>query len=187
MAPASTNPSVWFHDNMAHFTCKTILPVKQFAIYYNATAQAGTQGNNNKILHLFRTPVNHLTNGSSIGIVGKVNRYTEMVFNQFAEFNLAFPSQICSAFDGTCIKIGIGRTNSNTHKFKITFQGLDTIFYLATQFGNKIFNFFMSLGRYRMFIHNVSIAIYDTNHRICSTYVHSCCKLLHPVKLVNSL
>src|SRR5574344_2754945 len=109
---ATTTTTAWYQGSMAAFTGKPIVAVDQSAIDYQSAAHACSQGVHRKMFHTLGTSINHFSNGGCVGIVGQRHRLKrrELCLDQLNQGNNAFERQIRSMFDGTRIKIAIGRT-----------------------------------------------------------------------------
>ena len=117
--------------HVAEFSGKTIMAVDQFSIHHKAAADSGAERDHGEVFHVFRTSIDHFTDGGCIGIVGDSDRHVVMLAKQVHKRNDALPGQVGRMLDGASVVVGIRRTDANAHQFQFI---IDVLCQLADGF-----------------------------------------------------
>src|SRR6218665_144845 len=102
------------YDGMSQLSGKAIVAYYNFSVNYNTAAHTGTQGNGNKVFHVFGAAINHFAHSGGIGIIGKLGRQSKFLAYQVGYGYNAFPFKIGSIFNSARINITVRRTHTNS-------------------------------------------------------------------------
>ena len=100
---------------MTQLTGKAIATVDELSVDNNARAYACAEGDDDEVLHTTGYTIYHLTDGSSIGIIGQCHGNAQPLFEHLGQRHNAIvaPLKVGSKLDGAAIVVTVG--SSDTH------------------------------------------------------------------------
>ncbi len=111
---------------MSKFSSPSIISIYQTSIHDKSTPQACSKGNDNKVLHILRSAVDHFADGCRLGVIGQHYRQPKEIFPKFFDKWLnSFPVQIRCMFNGTPIVICVWCTDTDTFDLYIFTQRIN--------------------------------------------------------------
>ena len=121
---------------MAQFAGKAVVTVEQLSVDDDTRADARSKGDDDEVLHATGHAVDHLAQGSGVGVVGQRHRDTaEPLAEHLSQrhHTVVSPRQVGGKLDGTVIIVAVGGADAHrldlvdtAHLLDDGLQGLDT-------------------------------------------------------------
>src|SRR5690606_2989503 len=93
------------HGSMSDLAGDAVLTVEQHAVSDKARPQAGTERNDDEILHAFRGTINHFAHSRRVGVIRNDGGHIELLLQHVCEGYNPFPFQVGSPLDCSLVII----------------------------------------------------------------------------------
>src|SRR4030065_361712 len=93
---------------MTYLAGETIMAVDKLTINDKPAAKPGTQGDHNKVLHLFGAPVDHLPHGCRVSVIGDNDGKRRVLCKDLSQRYYPLPRKISRVLYRTLVNIAHG-------------------------------------------------------------------------------
>ena len=111
--PTATSTAIGNKNGVAQLTRIACSTMHELTINHNATADARTKREHDKMPHTTGTTIDQLAIGSRVGIVGNRHRNIEMLMDESLQVGNALEIKVCGILDATRIIISHRRSNAD--------------------------------------------------------------------------
>ena len=91
------------------------MAVQQFAVNHDTRSHAGTEGDDDKVLHAACRTIDHLALCRSVGIVRNSTLDTHTLADEFSQRHYTLPRQVRRILDAARIEIAVRRTAADAN------------------------------------------------------------------------